>query len=184
MQSELVELVLSKHPQISVPTFLEIDMKSELELPYINGCGSSTGISSEAPSTIDGICILAACIIHDARYYRGETLSDKLEADIEFLENIISILRRSDDFFVISDERRQLRLDEAMTYFRFVHEYGLKSFVAGRDITISKVGILPQVITSAVLTWHSILIPFKLATQTVLVKLKMRNTERFCVNKR
>jgi hypothetical protein len=179
MQSTDIKRILDKHPYLIAPESLIRDLENLEFLSYINGCGSANGLASTAPSTIDNICILAACIIHDARYYAGETIEDKIMADIELLTNIISIIKNSPDFYTVSEETRQYRIDSAVTYFRFVHEYGLKAFVAGKNISIIATPLLVRLTSSMILTWKAILIPFKLILNTLLIRIHMFGIKKF-----
>jgi len=179
MQSCTIKRVLSAHPYIKVPEEFQKDIDEKRIIEYINGCGAATGLfTNVAPSQIDGICILAACIIHDFRYYKGQTLQDKIRADIEFLLNIQQIIINDPSFYKIDNDRRQLRLDEALIFFRFVHEYGLKSFVEKKNTNIiDEEPLCSKIIHSLSISFRALCIPFYLIGNLIRAKLVVRKLD-------
>jgi len=165
---------LLKHPYLIVPEQLHHDIRNNVELEFINGCGSAQGLlSGITPSTIDGVSILAACIPHDAEYYYGQTLEDKVNADMNFLINILLIIKNAPDYSKISDTDRQHRVDCAVLFFTFVHEYGLKSFVEDKNIAIRNMTLSEQTKTNINIIRHAVMIPFSLMSNAMIKKFKM-----------
>lgn len=65
----------------------------ELYLFYCcNGCGSATAKFDYVPDSIFGLCITAACHLHDFEYEHAYTLGEKLTADERFRVNIHKIV--------------------------------------------------------------------------------------------
>lgn len=163
---------------IEVPAALDEDLKNHDVLMYINGCGSIHGITSGITELkIDGVCIIAACIIHDFRYNRGETLSDKINADVEFLNNVNKILSNHHSHYTINVERRQLRFNEALILFKFVHVYGFKAFSEGKSISTHRKPFLAELEDWVHITFRTAFIPFDIAWSALRSKLKSINKE-------
>lgn len=163
---------------IHIPLELDEDLKNNDALMYINGCGSIHGITSGITELkIDGICIIAACIIHDFRYKYGQTLSDKVEADVEFLSNINSIITKHPSNYTVNVERRQLRFNEALIIFKFVHVYGFKAFSEGKEICTHRKPFLEELADWVEITFRTIFIPLDIAWSALRSKLKLINKE-------
>ena len=105
------------------------------DIPFVDGCGSDTNfLSIFVPQNIYGIDIRLACIIHDCQYTYGETIHDKVKADVEFLCNLNKIIMYSDGFDNLSRYQKQERFDRAYTYFMFVQIYGHTAFVFKKGV--------------------------------------------------
>jgi hypothetical protein len=163
---------------LDVPAELEEDLKNNDVLMYINGCGSIHGITSGITELkVDGICIIAACIIHDFQYNRGQTISDKVNADLDFLHNVNTILRHDPSNYHINVERRQLRYNEALILFKFVHVYGFKAFSEGKEISTHRKPFLEELEDWVHVTFRTIFIPFDIAWSALRSKLKLTNNK-------
>jgi hypothetical protein len=136
MLTSIILEELNKHPYINVPKELMELLMSTKDIACINGCGPASGLmSGVSPSNLYGTCVSAACYIHDWRYYSGATLIDKTLADMEFLDNMITIIRNDPTSLTISEDELSLRFNEAIILFKFVHVYGFKSFALGKNIS-------------------------------------------------
>lgn len=163
---------LMEHPYLIVPQRLRDDIGSHFELPFINGCGANSGLFKDmAPTTIDGICIKAACIVHDAEYLYGQTLADKAEADMNILINMLLIIKHAPDNGKITESQRQARVESAYLIFRFVHEYGLKSFVEEKDIAVRDMTFTEQTMLNINLVRHAFGIPLTLLKDAIAAKM-------------
>ncbi len=175
MDSAIIKKAFEDVPYLKIPDRLKEDLSKLADIPYVDGCGTNVGpFAGMAPSTIDGVCIFAACLIHDSRYYYGETLDDKNAADIEFFNNLVLILSKSPDILTIGVGRRQLRFDEALVFFRFVNEYGLKSFVAQKDVAVRDLTLWEYAMQTIDLTFRATCIPFQLVYNALMVKWRLR----------
>lgn len=110
------------------------DVPDDKDIPFVNGCGAADSwLSVFVPQKIGGIDVRAACLIHDYRYTFGETMQDKIYADIEFLHNLCLILSHPSNHAVeLSARKRQALYDKAFIFFMFVQLYGEKAYVAGK----------------------------------------------------
>lgn len=181
LSSEILE-ELQDHPYLTIPEGLAQMLATHDELPFINGCGTASGIMAGfGPVEIDGLCILPACIIHDYRYFVGETHADKTEADIEFLFNLNLIIRKDPITPFISVEQRQLRFNEALILFKFVHMHGMKSFVSGKYATAPVPSYLEQLKSMIVIFVRTLLIPVEIFKSSIQAKYRMykANSIRF-----
>jgi len=99
-----------------------------------NGCGTEGWKGSLVPETVWGLRISLACDVHDWMYADGETLGDKEVADIIFLCNLLSIIRRAADKSFGGWCLKILRERRAMTYYQAVADSstGLAAFNASR----------------------------------------------------
>jgi len=82
-----------------------------------NGCGSSKAKFDFVPDTIYGLCITAACHIHDWMYHEGKTIEDKKEADRAFLNNLIRIIDNHGGLLKFLRRRRARKYYLAVKYF-------------------------------------------------------------------
>ena len=96
---------------------------------YCNGCGPKGLCGFIVPDTIWGLCITAACEIHDYMYAIGETLADKEEADRVFLNNLLRIIDAGTRY----DWLKRLRNRRARTYYLAVVELGGPAFWSGKN---------------------------------------------------
>lgn len=88
-----------------------------------NGCGAKGGLP--IPDSLLLLDISEACNIHDYRYWAGGTEEDKIFADREFLDNILTIIRQV-EFLDALDDIREI---EAHAYYLAVKLWGDSSFV-------------------------------------------------------
>jgi len=93
-----------------------------------NGCGSGWN-ANVVPDTIYGLDIRPVCCIHDDRYEHGLTRTDKQQADIEFLMNLLTVINSKKAWWYPTKLAR-LR---AMDYYSFVKDYGDSAFFKGKD---------------------------------------------------
>lgn len=177
MKSSTIIDILAEVPYLDIPDELILDLRKFDDLDYVNGCGAAQGISSSAPNNIGASLILAACIKHDTNYYYGETHDDKVDADISFLIDLLLIISKSPGFMTMGAGDRQLMIDKAVVYYRFVNEYGLKSFVEGKQMSITKVSMIQQLFISSRITMRAFMIPFSVIYKTVYSKINTRTKD-------
>lgn len=97
-----------------------------------NGCGPSGWLNLIIPDKICDINISFICDMHDYAYYKGKTLSDKIDADISFLYNLLTHLKRNID---LNDTKLWKKARRgAIKYFEAVDTYGYFAF----DFMINK----------------------------------------------
>ena len=175
MLSSTISEAFAQHPYLHIPAELQHLLDTEKDLPFINGCGPETGIFSGIWLTsIGGVCVSPACMIHDFRYYAGATLADKAIADMEFLSNLIKILSLDKTTINASVSERQIRIAEAIVLFKVVHEYGFKSFFARKNTSPPDASYLHDIGHSILILFRTILIPFNILHDAILLRLKMR----------
>ena len=88
-----------------------------------NGCGSGWN-EKLVPDTIFFLSIRRACCIHDDRYSRGGVEANKELADIEFLENMLTIIDNYKRWWY----PHFLARHRAMSYYDAVVRAGSSSF--------------------------------------------------------
>jgi hypothetical protein len=104
------------------------EASEEVRALVVNGCGPSGWKEKIVPDTIYGLNVKDACEIHDWEYEAGETLRDKILADINLLVNlIIIIINHTKKKWLIA-----LRCLRAMKYFIAVLIFGRSAFWAGK----------------------------------------------------
>lgn len=92
-----------------------------------NGCGSAKAKFDFVPDTIWGLNITPVCFIHDFRYWIGKTLADKDHADLEFLENLMSVIEHRSIGILKPFRRRR-----ALKYYEMVVWQGEDAFWQGK----------------------------------------------------
>lgn len=88
------------------------------------GCGADNASFDFVPDKIYGLPIGKACCIHDDRYDRGGTAQDKINADLEFLQNMITIIDGYKKWYYPTFLARR----RAMDYYEAVVRCGDSSF--------------------------------------------------------
>jgi hypothetical protein len=123
---------------------LTVEQKREI----CNGCGTKGLIGYIVPDSFWGLCIKAACDIHDYMYHIGETHADKEAADRVFKYNMLRLI----DAVPVSDvwliRQFQLRLkrrraDLAEIYYNVVDKYGGPAFWTGKNDD-AEMGMVPE----------------------------------------
>jgi len=89
-----------------------------------NGCGPEGWKGKLIPDVLGGIDISEACNIHDYDYLFGGTEEDREKANLNFLCNMVLIIRRDDTWLTNED----VALKWAMQYYLAVEEYGKEYF--------------------------------------------------------
>lgn len=87
-------------------------------------CGAENAMFDFIPDTIFGINIRKSCCIHDDRYERGGDAIDKLNADNEFLANMLKEIADGNKWYIPTFWARR----RAMTYYEGVIRAGDSSF--------------------------------------------------------
>lgn len=176
MLSSSIRAELVKHPYLVVPDGLYHLLTENTSVPFINGCGPSSGFFLGCVSNdIGGIDVEAACIIHDYRYYVGETMSDKYAADVEFFKNLVLIISNDPNEIYVSVINRQMRFDAALLYFRSVHEFGLKPFVDGKNVVAPESTPLEQLAIFLKVSFKMFTLPFKMLFSMLKIKYVTHN---------
>ena len=94
-----------------------------------NGCGAANSKIDMIPDTIYFVNISEACNIHDYMYYIGETINDKKNADMIFLENLLTITNtESSNGFM-----KWLRRRRAIKYYLAVKYFGNSAYWTGKN---------------------------------------------------
>lgn len=88
-----------------------------------NGCGSGWK-EPLVPDKLGGIDISEACGIHDYDYEIGGTEEDRERANLNFLCNMVLIIRRDDTWMT----NEGIALKWAMHYYLAVEKYGKEYF--------------------------------------------------------
>ena len=83
-----------------------------------NGCGAADSKFDFVTDTIYLLKITRACHIHDWMYHHGKCLTDKFEADITFLMNLVRLIKEKTSFPPL----RMLRYIRAFLYFIASHD--------------------------------------------------------------
>ena len=96
-----------------------------------NGCGSGWN-AKLVPDTIYGVDIRPSCCIHDDRYEIGGSDKDRLEADREFLINMLETINKKKAWWYPTKLAR-LRV---MDYFSAVRDYGDSAFNSKQNESI------------------------------------------------
>lgn len=175
MLSSTISAAFAQHPYLYIPEELKQLLLTEKDLPFINGCGPESGIFSGVWLTsIGGICVSPACMIHDFRYWAGATLADKAEADLEFLNNLIKIVALDKTTINASVSERQVRINEAVILFKVVHQYGFKSFFARKNTSPPEASYLYNISHSFWILLRTIIIPADILYDALLMRLKIR----------
>ena len=89
-----------------------------------NGCGADTARFDFVPDTIFGLSIYEACRRHDHAYMVGGGEIDKILADKEFLDNLLTLINTYDKWWY----PHWLARHRAMTYYDAVVRMGDSSF--------------------------------------------------------
>lgn len=111
----------------SLPGYMEL---SDVERFMIcNGCGAANSKFDFVPDTIYGLSVREACYRHDYAYYIGRSEEDRLAADRQFLNNLLTIIELNSNFIM-----RPLRRRRALKYYEAVREMGAKAFWAGKNL--------------------------------------------------
>lgn len=92
-----------------------------------NGCGSANSKFDFVPDTIYFLSIKEACHRHDYAYHVGESEEDRLIADRQFLNNMLTIIENNSNLIM-----RPLRRRRALKYYEAVRELGSKAFWANK----------------------------------------------------
>lgn len=110
----------------SMPGFMELPDEERAKI--CNGCGAAKSKFDFVPDTIYGLCICEACDRHDYAYHIGKTEADKIAADRQFLNNLLTIIDTK-SAWVLKWPRRW----RAMSYYSAVCDKGHKAFWAGKE---------------------------------------------------
>lgn len=78
-----------------------------------NGCGQK-GKFDFVPDTVYGMSIAEACNIHDWMYELGKTETDRQEADLAFLNNMLRLVSAKGGWLKWLRDRRVLKYYEAV----------------------------------------------------------------------
>lgn len=92
-----------------------------------NGCGLGGWLGLLVPDSIFGADVSLACLIHDWMYYKGLTIEDKIQADIAFLHNLLTLTL--EDYRGLADYKRVQRIKRCYVYFKAVERYGKYAFM-------------------------------------------------------
>lgn len=104
---------------------MELLRPIDMPLDYTgNGCGTDGWKGDLVPDTLGGIDISEACAIHDYEYSIGGTEEDREVANMNFLCNMVIIIRRDDTWLT----NEGIALKWAMQYYLAVEEYGNQYF--------------------------------------------------------
>lgn len=110
----------------SLPGYMEL---SDLErFKICNGCGSANAKFDFVPDTIYGLNISEACYRHDYAYWAGRTGEDKAAADLQFLNNMLTIINTKSTWALKWPRRWR-----AMSYYSAVCDKGHRAFWANKE---------------------------------------------------
>jgi hypothetical protein len=93
------------------------------------GCGPGGLGDYIVPDTLYGLSVKPACAIHDWQYHYGVTLADKDDADNNFRDNMVRLIKAQGSWGIIEN----LRLRRARTYYEMVSHFGGPAFWAGKS---------------------------------------------------
>lgn len=94
-----------------------------------NGCGAANSRYDFVPDTLVGAYVGYACFIHDWQYHVGITEEDKRQADKDFRENLLVLIKmESASLLVIT-----LRYVLCLVYYLGVKHKGYESFWEGKN---------------------------------------------------
>jgi len=97
------------------------------ELEHItNGCGTSGWKGKLVPSSMYGLDIRIACLIHDYDYWIYKSKKGKIIADNRFLDNLYSIIDTKTKWSWV----KWLRRRRAYKYYLAVAHFGDSAFYA------------------------------------------------------
>lgn len=110
----------------SFPGYMEL---SDTDRAIIcNGCGSAKAKFDFVPDSIYFLSIREACYRHDYAYFIGKTAEDKAAADLQFLNNMLTIINTQSSALMKWPRRWR-----AMTYYSAVCDKGHAAFWAGKE---------------------------------------------------
>lgn len=111
-----------------------------------NGCGSAKAKFDFVPDNILGVKVREACDIHDWRYHHGKTEEDRLIADREFQDNMMTLveeharieLSQAQGWYngprrAVIYAMRAFRRWRVTTYYGTVRDLGGAAFWAGKQ---------------------------------------------------
>ncbi len=102
-----------------------------------NGCGPSGWLSLIVPDKICDIDISHICDLHDYEYYKGSTTQDKINADINFLYNLLKYL--SKNINIQKDKKKWHKCRNiAIKYYEAVDRFGFMAFVFAVNQTLDR----------------------------------------------
>ena len=84
------------------------------------GCGPGGLGDYLVPDTMLGLSVKPACSIHDWQYHYGRTFPDKINADMNFKDNMVRIIKAQNSWGFIEN----LRLNRAQLYYNMVKNFG------------------------------------------------------------
>jgi len=87
-------------------------------------CGAENALFDFIPDTIYGISIKKSCCIHDDRFERGGDIMDFNNANIEFLQNMLTEINEG----IVWWKPTFLARRRAMSYYEAVVRCGKESF--------------------------------------------------------
>jgi hypothetical protein len=93
-----------------------------------NSCGTKGLCGIVVPDTFYGLSVTRACDIHDYMYAVGETIEDKIKADLTFLNNMLRIIEANTRFYLLKTLRRR----RALKYYEAVRDFGGPAFWSGK----------------------------------------------------
>ena len=125
---------LLQDADLTIPEDLQKELDAHDELPFINGVGGEDAwYNILIPTSIDDIDITPAAILHDWRFYTGDNLDNFLDANRQFLNDIIFII----DSNCITNDLSLKSVREshkgAWKFYLAVDTYGLNFFVTEKN---------------------------------------------------
>lgn len=93
------------------------------------GCGPGGLGDYLVPDKLWGLSVKLACQIHDWQYHYGVTLQDKIDADLNFRDNMVRIIKAQNSWGIIEN----LRLNRARIYYEAVKNFGGPAFWSGKS---------------------------------------------------
>ncbi|MCU7836521.1 MAG: hypothetical protein KZQ83_14890 [gamma proteobacterium symbiont of Taylorina sp.] len=104
------------------------DIKNlQVAYSYANGCGSSFKV----PTTMWGLNIESACILHDIRWTIAKCWADLVEANQKFKRDLKRIIKLASNWFMT-----RLRYTRAFLYSSIVKVFGTRSYAKKRDFDL------------------------------------------------
>jgi len=100
------------------------DATPEMIAEAAGGCGPGGLGDYLVPDTMYFLSVKPACSIHDWQYHYGLNFPDKINADMNFKDNMVRIIKAQDSWGFIEN----LRLDRAQLYFNMVKNFGGPSY--------------------------------------------------------
>lgn len=128
MRSEKIVEILNE-AGLEIPEDLQTLLDKGGEVDFINGVGGEgSWINCLIPKSISDISIVGPALLHDYRFYIGETLDDFLEANRLFLNDILTVLdsKGMGELRSMGDIKNSHA--KAWKFYRAVDIYGMRFF--------------------------------------------------------